>query len=94
MDDHAVPIYKNSQSMNITFTISKYPSKTFGQFIRRLRVEKGLEQRELARKIRVHKNTIYEWENDRKNPSRMSKRRLAKFFRTSVKRLEDFKIES
>jgi len=51
-----------------------------------------LEQKELARKLRVHKNTIYEWENDRKRPSRKSIERLAKFFKISAKTLEDLKI--
>jgi len=46
--------------VNITFTVSKHPSETFGQFIKKLRLQKGLEQRELARKLTVRGNTVYE----------------------------------
>jgi len=72
--------------------VSKYQSETLGQFIRKLRVLKGLEQRELARKLRVHRNTVYEWENDRKGPSGESMEILTKFFKISAKTLEGFKI--
>jgi len=73
--------------------VSKYPTKTLGQLLRKLRLEKGLEQRELAKKLRVNKNSVYEWEKDRKKPSRESTEKLAKFFRISIKRLGDFKTE-
>ena len=73
--------------------MSKYPTKTLGQFLKKLRLEKGLEQRELAKKLRVNKNRVYEWEKDRKKPSRESIAKLAKFFRISIKRLEDLKME-
>ena len=64
-----------------------------GQFLRKLRLEKGLEQRELARRLGVHRNTVYEWENDRKGPSRKSIEKLAKFFKIGSKILEDFKTD-
>jgi len=72
----------------------RYPAETLGQVLRRLRLEKGLERKELARKLRVHRNSIYEWESDRHRPSGRSMERLAKFFRISIKRLEDFRMES
>jgi len=90
--DHAVQIYNNSHPVNITFTVSRYPSETLGQFLRRVRLEKGLEQWELAKRLRVHRNTVYEWENDRKGPSRKSMERLGRFFKISAKTLEDFKM--
>jgi len=93
MDDHAVPIYKNSHPVNITFSVSKYPSGTLGQFIRKLRLEKGLEQWEVARKLRVHRNTVYEWENDRKGPSREGVEKLARFFAINRKALEDLGMD-
>jgi DNA-binding XRE family transcriptional regulator len=89
--DHAVQIYKNSHPFNITFTVSKYPSETLGQFLKKLRLEKGLEQKELAKRLRVHRNTVYEWENDRKGPSIKGMERLARFFEVRAKILEDFK---
>jgi len=64
-----------------------------GQVLRRLRLERGLEQGELARKLRVHRNTVYEWENDRKGPSGKSIWKLTKFFRISIKGLEDLKMK-
>jgi len=88
-----VQIYKNSQSVNITFTVSKYPSETLGQFLKRLRLEKGLEQRELAKRLQVHRNTVYEWESDRNGPSRKGLERLARFFKISAKILEDLKMQ-
>jgi len=56
-------------------------------------LETGLEQKELAEKIRVHRNTVYEWENDRKGPSRERMEKLAKFFKIGSKILEDFKTD-
>jgi len=35
--DHAVPIDKNSHTLKITFTISKYPTETLGQLLREVR---------------------------------------------------------
>jgi len=77
----------------MTFTISKYTSETSGQFLKKLRLERGLEQRQLARKLRVHKNTVYEWEKDRKGPSRRSMEKLAKFLKISAKSPEEFETE-
>jgi DNA-binding transcriptional regulator YiaG len=90
--DHAVPIYKNPEPLCITFTISKYPSQTFGQLLRKLRLEKGLEQWELARRLRVHRNSVYDWENDRHRPSGEAMERLARFYRMTRKALEHFRI--
>jgi transcriptional regulator with XRE-family HTH domain len=61
--------------------------------IRKPRLEKRLEQRELARRLRVNRNSVCEWENDRNNPSGESIERLAEFFRMSRKRLGDLKME-
>jgi transcriptional regulator with XRE-family HTH domain len=64
-----------------------------GQFLKKLRLEKGLEQRELARKLRVNKNSVCEWENERKKPSRESRERLARFFKISKQNLESFEMK-
>jgi transcriptional regulator with XRE-family HTH domain len=93
MPDHAVQIYKNPEPVCITFSVSRYPAETLGQSLKKLRLEKGLEQRELARKLRVHRNTLYEWESDRHRPSAKRMERLAGFFKIGRKKLEDFKIE-
>jgi transcriptional regulator with XRE-family HTH domain len=73
--------------------VSKYPIKTLGQFLRKLRTEKGLERKELAKKLRMHKNTIDDWENDRHKPSAKSVERFGKFFKINRKKLEDFKTD-
>jgi transcriptional regulator with XRE-family HTH domain len=62
--------------------------ETLGQFIKRLRLEKGLKQKELAKKLRVHRNTVYEWENDRHKPSGKSMERLAPLLK--MKKLAGF----
>lgn len=51
--DRAAAFYQKSNFVAITFTVSKCPSETLGQFIHRLRLEKGLEQKELAQRIGV-----------------------------------------
>ena len=79
--DHAVQIYENHEPLCITFRVSRYPSETLGQVLRRLRLEKGLEQRELARKLRVHRNSVCEWENDKHRPSGETMERLTRFFK-------------
>jgi transcriptional regulator with XRE-family HTH domain len=71
----------------------EYPTETLGQFVRRQRLEKGLEQEELAKKLRVHRNTVYEWENDRRLPTRKNIRGLVKFFGARKKALEGLKVE-
>jgi DNA-binding transcriptional regulator YiaG len=90
-DDHAVPIYKNSQPVKITFTVSKYATRTLGELIRELRLEKGLEQRELAKRLGVHRNTVYDWETDRHRPSPKNMGRLVQLLGISRKRLGVFK---
>ena len=73
--------------------MSKYPSKTLGQLLRKLRLEKGLEQKELARRLGVSDTSVYNWENGRKRPSGKSRERLARFFKISRMTLHDFKSE-
>lgn len=92
--DYAVPIYQNPQPINITFTVSIYPSETLGQLLMKLRLEKGLEQRELARKLRVNRNSVCEWKKDSKRPSRKSMERLVRFFEISREVWEDFENRS
>jgi transcriptional regulator with XRE-family HTH domain len=73
--------------------VSKYATETLGQLIRKPRLEKRLEQRELARILRVNRNNVCEWENDRNNPSGESIERLVELFRMSRKRLGDLEME-
>jgi DNA-binding XRE family transcriptional regulator len=56
-------------------------------------LEKGLEQWKLPKKLRVHRNTFYEWEKDCKGPSRRSMERLVKLLKMGRETPEDFKKE-
>jgi transcriptional regulator with XRE-family HTH domain len=73
--------------------VSKYRSDTLGQFLRRLRLEKGLEQKELAQRLQVSKVTVCNWEKDRKKPSRKSMDRLAQYLKMGKETLEDLKMD-
>lgn len=83
--DHAAPIYKKSQPLNITFTVSKYPSESLGEFLRKLRLEKGLSQKQLAEKIRVNEMTVVGWEKNHRIPMKINLLELAKFFKVKEK---------
>lgn len=57
---------------------------TLGERIRELRTKKGLEQKELADILKVHKGTISNWENDKRNPDNEMLSKIADFFSVSV----------
>lgn len=48
----------------------RYPTKpkTIGEHIRKVRIERGLEQKDVARIIKVVEDTITGWENGRSSP--------------------------
>ena len=54
----------------IGFRASRYPDATLGQRIRKVRLEKGLYQVDLAKKLDVDEMTIVNWELDRTKPKR------------------------
>jgi repressor LexA len=60
--------------------VSKYPGKTPGKWIRRLRLAKGLFQRELAGLIGVEGTTILNWEKDRTKPEERHMTDIVSFF--------------
>jgi len=45
-----------------SFITSLYPASTFGQFIKKARLEKGLRQKDVAALIGVDEMTIVNWE--------------------------------
>jgi transcriptional regulator with XRE-family HTH domain len=49
---------------------AKYPSnpKTIGEHIRKVRIERNMEQKDVARILNVAEDTITGWENGRSNP--------------------------
>lgn len=57
---------------------------TLGQKIRELRIEKGLEQKELATILQVHKGTISNWENDKRSPDNEMLSKISTYFDVPV----------
>ena len=73
MGAHAFPIPKNFYYRIIRFTISRFASidtSKLSGFIRKKRLEKEWFQAELAEKLGVHEDTIYNWENERSTPEK------------------------
>ena len=68
---------------------------TLGQKIKKLRVDKGLTQKELADKVYVTFQTVSKWEKDENEPDVSTLRELAKLFDCSMDYLlsEDESIE-
>ena len=59
---HAAPNYKISHPLVITLRVSFYPDRTVGERIRKWRLEQGLFQVDLAKRIGVSEMTIVSWE--------------------------------
>ena len=57
---------------------------TLGDIIRELRIKKGLEQKELANILKVHKGTISNWENNKRVPDNEMLLTIADFFGEST----------
>jgi DNA-binding XRE family transcriptional regulator len=53
----------------ITLRISLYPSNTFGERIRKWRMEQGLFQRDFAKMLGVDEMTIVNWEKGLTRPA-------------------------
>jgi transcriptional regulator with XRE-family HTH domain len=60
----------------LTFRISRHPEGTFGEKIRKFRLEKGLRQKDLAIMLGVNELTIVNWELDRRKPAKRHAERL------------------
>ena len=54
----------------MSFSASRYPANTFGECIRKARLEKGWKQRELAARVVVDEMTIVNWERYDAIPTR------------------------
>ncbi len=65
---HAVENYKQLEALKITFRVSRFPATTFGQRIRKRRLEMGLKQVEVAGLLGVNPRTVVNWEKDRTTP--------------------------
>jgi DNA-binding XRE family transcriptional regulator len=74
----AIPNYKNSRPLVITLRLSLYPAQTLGERIKKWRLEHGLFQVDLAKKIGVSEMSIVNWEKGRTKPNKQSLERLEK----------------
>lgn len=52
--------------------------------VKKLRIEKGLTQKELAEIMHVHQTAVSQWENSKYNPDLQVALQLAEFFNVSV----------
>jgi len=72
---------------------------SFGNKLRKLRMDRGLSQGELADKINekfetsVNKGMISKWENDREEPRMETVRNISAFFDVSLNYLMDLKTD-
>ena len=83
MHTHAVANCNHLKSFKINLRIPKavpIQPTSFGQFLKKLRTEKQLSQRELARLLKVSHDSIRNWERDRFLPGKESIIKLAKVF--------------
>jgi len=72
---HAVPIDKHpeeavSRLLVLSFSTSRHSTSTFGEYIKKARLEKGLRQRDVVEAIWVSEMTIVNWEKRRCMPRR------------------------
>nr|DAZ16717.1 MAG TPA: helix-turn-helix domain protein [Caudoviricetes sp.] len=58
--------------------------KKQGEILKSLRLEKGLTQEELGKIINQSKQTVYNWENDKRKCDVESLFKLAKFFDVTI----------
>ena len=78
MLNRAAPNHKNSHPLVITLRMSLHPDQTLGERIKKWRLERGLFQVDLAKRIGVDKMTIVNWEKGRTKPIKQYLERLEK----------------
>jgi transcriptional regulator with XRE-family HTH domain len=67
-----------------TVRISKYPARTLGECVRKWRLEQGLLQVDLAKKIGVNEMTIVNWERGKTKPAKRKFEKLKKILRSPM----------
>jgi len=75
-DNHAVANHNHSDgefsaTHEVSFISSRYPASTFGEYIKKARLEKGLRQKDVARAIGLNEMTIANWERRASPPTRL-----------------------
>jgi DNA-binding XRE family transcriptional regulator len=76
MLNHAAPNYKNSHPLVITLRLSLYPDRTLGERIEKWRLEQGLFQVGLAKRIGVNEMTIVNWEKGKTKPTKKNMQKI------------------
>ena len=80
----------------INFRIPKVPPLapiSFGEYIKKFRIEKQLSQRDLANLLAISHDSIRNWEKDRFLPNQTSQEKLAKFFGLNAGALTELIVE-
>jgi len=72
----AVSIVNSPNSLKFSYLASLYPQNTFGECIRKWRLEQELRQVELAEMLGVNQTTIRLWEGDKHKPTLWRKEKL------------------
>jgi DNA-binding XRE family transcriptional regulator len=75
-------LFTKNHTLKITFSVSKYASRTFGELVKKLRLERKLPQKELAEKIGVNEMSVVGWEKNLREPRGRNALELARFFGT------------
>jgi DNA-binding XRE family transcriptional regulator len=73
--------------VELCLSIPRYPGRTVGARIRRLRLEQALYQKHLAELVGVDEMTIVNWEKDRTVPKGERLNRLARILGVEVREL-------
>lgn len=60
----------------ISYTVSRYPARTYGERIRQKRLGMGLKQDDLAKLLSSNKTSVLNWEKDKHVPSPASRGRI------------------
>jgi DNA-binding XRE family transcriptional regulator len=64
--------------LSILYTVFHYPATTFGEKLRKKRLEMSLRQVDLAKLLGANETSIVKWEKDRNPPSRGYREKIKK----------------
>ena len=77
--DNRSPLIDKQENATIEYVVSRYPAHSYGERIRQRRLELGLTQVELAKRLGVNEMTVVGWEKGWHHPRAALKRRLETF---------------
>jgi DNA-binding transcriptional regulator YiaG len=76
MNIRVAPNYKNSHPLVITLRVSLYSDRILGERIKKWRLEQGLFQADLVKRIGVSEMIVINWEKGKTKPTKKSLQRL------------------